>query len=81
MNAPAMNDVTMIQSLVVAVLRQGSKPASDVVQFIAKKHSVRADIVRKEVRRLLERGEISVGTNLKLTISDRGTRTIVHSAG
>jgi hypothetical protein len=79
MNALA-NDPTMIRTMVVAALRQGNKPASDVVRLIARQYLIPADIVRKEVRRLLERGEIAVGTNLQLTIPERGRRTVFHSA-
>ena len=61
----------VIQSLVIAALQKRNRPALDVVHLIARGRGVQADAVRKEIRRLLERGEISVGANLNLTIPQR----------
>jgi hypothetical protein len=70
MSAPFMNP-DMIRALVIAELQQGNKPALDLVNLIAKRQRVKADMVRREIRRLLERGEISVGPSLKLTLPGR----------
>ena len=60
-----------IQFLVIAALKERNSPALDVVRRIARDRGIQADAVRREIRRLLERGEISVGANLNLTIPQR----------
>lgn len=66
-----------VQEEVRAALREGSKSAADLVKLVANRMHIHSNAVRKELRRLLERGEISVGSNLQLKITpERGPRTL-----
>ena len=72
--AVKLKEVTL-RDAVLRIIEQSAKgkPAADVVQYIARNNGVNADLVRRELRTLLERGDVIVGPSLNLVVRPRNS--------
>jgi Fe2+ or Zn2+ uptake regulation protein len=59
-----------LRAAVIHLLSQSAsgKPAADVVQRVVKDRRVKPDLVRRQLRTLIERGVVEVGPSLNLVI-------------
>lgn len=63
-----MTGEALRQAIIREVGKKGGRPASDVVEAVARGQHVSRQLVHRELRSLLERGEIDLASNLNLTL-------------